>query len=73
MRIMKTENIWTLAIMHFLNNNLAALLGGGGSSALQDQVVPWSAVALHAISSIVICLFIFLPLYNKDKNAEKEI
>ncbi len=70
---MKTENIWTLAIMHFLNNNLAALLGGGGSSALQDQVVLWSTVALHAISSIVICLFIFLPLYNKDKNAEKEI
>ena len=70
---MKTGNIWVPVIMHYLNNNIAGVLGGG-SASLQNQVIPWSAIPVHAISSIVFLLFIFAPLYNKKKaeKAEKE-
>ena len=64
---MKTENIWVVVIMHYLNNNLGALLGGGGSQALQNQQIPWSYIPIHALSGIVFFLFIFAPLYNKKK------
>ena len=36
---MKTENIWVPIIMHYLNNNIAALLSGGGQDSLMNQVI----------------------------------
>ncbi|MBR3635546.1 MAG: CPBP family intramembrane metalloprotease [Lachnospiraceae bacterium] len=64
---MKTNNIWILAFMHFINNNLAALLNGGGNESLQNQVVTWSVIPSHFISAIVFMLFIFAPLYGYKK------
>ncbi len=63
---MKTGNLWVVMIMHYLNNNLAALSGGGANS-MQDQVIPWSSIPISALSGIVFLLFIFAPLYNKGK------
>ena len=67
---MKTGNIWVPVIMHYLNNNIAGIMDGG-TEPLQNQVIPWSMLPVHAISSIVFLLFIIAPLYNKKK-AEKE-
>lgn len=64
---MKTNNIWILAFMHFINNNLAAMLNGGGNESLQNQVVTWSVIPSHFISAIVFMLFIFAPLYGYKK------
>ncbi len=62
---MKTENIWMVVIMHYLNNNIAALLAGGGEDALQNQVINWKDIPVLAASSVVFALFIFMPLYNR--------
>lgn len=63
---MKTQNIWVPVIIHYLNNNIAALLQGGGTEALQNQVIPWSALPIMAVSAIVFVLFILMPIYNQS-------
>ncbi|MBO4266175.1 MAG: CPBP family intramembrane metalloprotease [Lachnospiraceae bacterium] len=62
---MKTENIWVPIIMHYLNNNIAALLSGGGQDALMNQVIEWREIPVFAISYILFFLFILAPVYNK--------
>ncbi|MBO4267549.1 MAG: CPBP family intramembrane metalloprotease [Lachnospiraceae bacterium] len=62
---MKTENIWVPIIMHYLNNNIAALLSGGGQDALMNQVVEWREIPVVAVSFILFFLFILVPVYNK--------
>ena len=64
---MKTNNIWIISFMHFLNNNIAALLNGGGNESLQNQVITWSMIPSHFISAVVFMLFIFAPLYGYKK------
>lgn len=64
---MKTQNIWVPVIMHYLNNNLAALISGG-SDALTDQVIEWNMLPAVAASYIVFFLFIFAPLYGKGRD-----
>lgn len=64
---MKTNNIWIVSFMHFLNNNIAALLNGGGNESLQNQVITWSMIPSHFISAVVFMLFIFAPLYGYKK------
>jgi len=70
---MKTENIWVPVIMHYLNNQLAAILAGGTVDALQNQSISWSQIPLHLASSIVIILFILAPAYNKQKKATVKV
>ena len=38
---MKTQNIWVPVVLHFLNNNLAAILSGGSAEAFQNQYIAW--------------------------------
>lgn len=64
---MKTNNVWIIMFMHFLNNNLAAILNGGGNDSLQNQVVTWSEIPFHLVSAIIFILFIFAPLYGNKK------
>ena len=68
---MKTNNIWVPVIMHFLNNNVAALFAGGGAEALQNQSMEWKELPLFALSSIAFALFIFMPIYSSKREAEK--
>ena len=63
---MKTGNIWVPIIMHYLNNNLAALLSGGGTDALMNQTIEWKDIPISAVSFILFFLFILAPVY-KDK------
>ncbi|SCW39699.1 CAAX protease self-immunity [Ruminococcaceae bacterium YRB3002] len=70
---MKTQNIWVPVIMHFINNQLAALLAGGTADALQGQSYNWIDVPISLVSSIVLALFIFMPVYSsrsKEKGTE---
>ncbi len=64
---MKTKNIWTIAIMHFLNNNLIVLLSGGDTSVLQNQEISWNMLPIMLIQNLVFILFILAPVYNKKK------
>ena len=69
---MKTENIWVPVIMHYLNNNIAALLSGGGQDALMNQVIEWRQIPVAAVSFILFFLFILSPVYNKTCNTSGE-
>ncbi|MBO4903083.1 MAG: CPBP family intramembrane metalloprotease [Lachnospiraceae bacterium] len=64
---MMTDNIWVVFVMHYLNNNLAAVFTGGGADALQNQVIPWSQIPILALSSVAFFLFILAPVYRKMK------
>ena len=71
---MKTENIWTIAILHFLNNTLVAvfrqvLMGKatGDMNVFQGQTVTWSQIPQSVIAALVFVIFIFAPIYGKKK------
>ncbi len=61
----KTHNIWAIAIMHYINNNYAALMLGGSPDAFANQNVAWSQIPVFIVSSIIFFLFIFAPVYGK--------
>ncbi len=60
---MKTENIMVPVIMHYLNNNIAAIVSGG-SDALKDQVIEWQMLPGAAVSYIMFFLFILAPVFK---------
>lgn len=61
---MKTGNIWVPIIMHYLNNNIAAIFSGGGADALMNQTIEWKEIPISAASFIIFILFIFAPVYR---------
>lgn len=67
---MKTNNIWMVAFMHFLNNNIAAVIKGGGTDSLQNQVITWPGVLAHLIAAVIFLVFIFAPIYGQNKQEE---
>ena len=69
---MKTQNIWALAIMHYINNNFVVLFAGGDMNVLQGQQVTWAQVPIMLIQSLIFVAFILAPAYNKKKNEEAE-
>lgn len=70
---MKTDNIWVPMIMHYLNNNLAAILGGGGNQALQNQVIEWKTVPVVAASYVMFVLFILAPVYGRSAKTDEVV
>ncbi len=64
---MKTGNMWVPIIIHYINNNLAALFLGGQSDSMQNQVIEWSNIPRSLLCSILAALFIFAPIYNNRK------
>lgn len=64
---LKTDNIWTLVILHFINNNLVPIISGNYSAdVLQNQEFTWGAVLFSLIlNGILFFGFIFSP-YFKD-------
>lgn len=69
---MKTQNIWALTMMHFINNNFIVLLSGGDMNVLQGQEVSWAQVPVMIIQSLVFAVFILAPAYNKKKHEDAE-
>ena len=63
---MKTQNIWAVALMHFINNNYVVLLSGGDVNVLQNQTVTLSEIPLQIISCF--CIWhLFWRLYTAVK------
>ena len=63
---MKTENIWTISMIHFLNNNLGVVICSGTGGA--DFVFSWKSVLLSPICfSLIYLSFLFSKEYNKAK------
>ena len=69
---MKTNNIWALSMMHYINNNFILLLANGDMNVLQDQSVSWVQIPVMIIQSLVFAVFILVPAYNKKKEAKAE-
>lgn len=73
---MKTENIWTIALMHFLNNNLIVLFSGGDANVLQNQSVTWQQIPIMIAQSLVFVVFIAASIYRKrndEPDAEQHL
>ena len=68
---MKTQNIWAIAIMHFINNNYVVIFTGGDVNVLQNQSLTWSQIPIMLIRSLIFALFIFAPIFNKKKESEE--
>lgn len=65
---MKTENIWGISIIHFINNNLGHALYGGTVSNL---IFTWSAVLCNIILfSVIYMPFLLAKEYRKPKVIE---
>lgn len=50
----KTDSLWIVCFLHYVNNNLAVILTGQGPEVLQNNVFTWSGVALHGILTLVL-------------------
>ena len=69
---MKTQNIWALTMMHYINNNFILLLSNGDMNVLQNQSVSWIQIPIMIIQSLVFAVFILAPSYNKKKAESEE-
>ncbi|MBP8969784.1 MAG: CPBP family intramembrane metalloprotease [Lachnospiraceae bacterium] len=72
---LKTKNIWAVAIMHLLNNNLVMFLAGDASiDVLQGNEVQWSYIPFMAIGAIVWWAWIFTPtMLGKKVKLEENV
>lgn len=68
---MKTENIWAVVIIHFLNNNLALVISGEFSAdALMNQSLSWSDILpALLLNGVLFGLFIFARQYREKGKA----
>lgn len=64
---LKTDNIWTVVILHFVNNNLVPLVSGNYSTdVLQNQQMSWSAVLFSIIVNSILFAGVIFTKYYKD-------
>ncbi|MCM1125361.1 MAG: CPBP family intramembrane metalloprotease [Lachnospiraceae bacterium] len=62
----KSGNIWVPIVIHYINNNMAAVISGTGN--LGDQVYGWKDVLLlFIINGIVFLPFLFTKIYQERK------
>jgi membrane protease YdiL (CAAX protease family) len=65
---MKTENVWTISIIHFLNNNLGAVLYGGTG---ENLVFSWQAILFNLVLfSIIYGPFLLTGSYKSSTAME---
>lgn len=66
---MKTENIWCVVILHFLNNNLIPVVTGNYSTdVLQNNQISWSDLPIALLINGVIFGSFLLSKHFKEKN-----
>lgn len=65
---LKTDNIWTVVILHFVNNNLVPIITGNYTEeVLQNQDVTWNGVILLlVINTLLFAGFIFTKYYRDN-------
>lgn len=65
---MKTENIWAISMIHFINNSLVSVLFGATGT---DMVVTWQDIVLNVISSTIIYIpFLFTKAYKESSKTK---
>ena len=70
---MKTENIWVPVVMHYINNNMAAVVGGG-ASAIENNVYRWVDVPVLIGLNMIFMVFIYSKVYREKKeNVQQDI
>lgn len=61
---MKTENIWAISVIHFLNNSLGAVLYGGTA---ENGVFTWKAVVFNlVVFTVVYGPFLLTKVYRSN-------
>lgn len=68
---MKTQNIWAVTWMHFINNNFAMLYSNGDANILQNQTVLFSDLPFILLGACVLAVFIFAPIYKGKKDKQE--
>ena len=65
---LKTDNIWTVVILHFINNNLVPIITGNYTEdVLQNQDVTWNGViVLLVVNTLLFAGVIFTSYYKND-------
>ena len=63
---LKTENIWVPVVMHYINNNMAAVVGGG-ASAIENNVYRWVDVPVLIGLNMIFMVFIYSKVYREKK------
>ncbi|WP_312445102.1 CPBP family intramembrane glutamic endopeptidase [Lacrimispora sp.] len=65
---LKTDNIWTVVILHFVNNNLVPIITGNYTEeVLQNQDVTWnSVIILLVVNTLLFASVIFTSYYRDD-------
>lgn len=68
---MKTENIWALVVIHFLNNNMSPLVYGAFSAdVMTDQSVSWGDIPIaFLMNGVLFGLFILTKQYREKEPA----
>jgi membrane protease YdiL (CAAX protease family) len=63
---LKTDNIWTVVILHFLTNNLVPIISGVYTpDVLQNQAINWNAVLFSLIINVLLFMgFAFTAPYR---------
>ena len=69
---MKTQNIWLVSLMHFMNNNFIVLFSGGDVNVMQNNTVTLIQIPIAIISSLVFVVFILAPAYKGKKQEQLE-
>ena len=67
---MRTNNIWTVVIIHFLNNNLIPVISGTYSAdVIQNQAVSWSQIPWALVlNGLLFGLFLLARPFRKKNN-----
>lgn len=66
---LKTDNIWTVVILHFINNNLVPIITGNYTEkVLQNQDVPWNDVIISLVVNTLLFAGVIFSSYYRDNN-----
>lgn len=66
---LKTDNIWTVVILHFINNNLVPIITGNYTEAvLQNQDVTWNDVIVSLVVNTLLFAGVIFSSYYRDNN-----
>ncbi|MGG5330262.1 CPBP family intramembrane glutamic endopeptidase [Enterococcus sp. AZ163] len=66
---MKTDNIWSVVAIHFLNNNLAPIFSGDlTGESMSGYTIGWSDVATAAVIMSLCYAWPIITKYFRDKN-----
>ena len=69
---MKTQNIWSVVFLHFLNNNLIPIITGTLSAdVIENQVIAWSDIpVLFVLNGLCFGFFLLADVFKKKEDEQ---